>query len=173
MTNPVVEKNMSEFPKQQPYVVDVEKAPNYPALDEWDDYGLIGTNEIGVHWATAEPGDVVDWHTHAPDHYQLSITIEGKNRWYYKDNNDEVKSVDVEAGEALYLPGGAENKLEVLGDERHTHLSIVPQRYMMRMEYHMLKDYNLPSQSYDRALTIDNLRDKVVHMDKEAVRKVE
>jgi quercetin dioxygenase-like cupin family protein len=161
----VVEKDYDALPDQGPIKIKNDSAPDYEQ-ESWVN-GIAKTNGISVSWVKGEPGDVIEWHTHGPDYYQILVCLQGVNRWYYRDNNDEEQSIDVEAGETLFLPGGITNKEEVLGDEPHIHITIAPNLHMTRWEYHDPNEY--PPVNFKKALHYDDLRDKIVSMDEDAI----
>lgn len=167
----VVEKFYDALPTQQPYLIDSQKGPNYDDLEEWDDYGLVRTNDLLTLWARGDPGATIKWHSHAPDFYQVLVTIKGRCRWTYKDNDGEERFVEAGPGETIFLPGGCENKVEVVSDEEHVHLTIAPRLSMSRMEY-VVKDggYRRKTDfSKHAALVYDNINDRPVHVHEDAI----
>lgn len=167
----VVDKFYDALPRQQPYLIDSTEGPNYDDLEEWDDYGLVRTNDLLTLWARGDPGATIKWHSHAPDFYQVLVTIKGRCRWTYKDNDGNERSVEAGPGETLFLPGGCENKVEVVSDEEHVHLTIAPRLSMSRMEY-VVKEGGYQRKtdfSKHAALVYDNINDREVHVEKDAI----
>lgn len=163
----VVEKNYDSLPDQGPVKIDNELGPGYDVETEWDASGIARTDDVGVSLVAGDPGDVIDWHTHAPDFYQLLVCITGTNRWYYLDAEETEQHIDVEAGETLFLPGGITNKEEVIGDERHAHITITPRVWMDRWEYFDPDEY--PRDYFAGAFEYDSFNDTVLSIDDEAI----
>lgn len=113
----VFEKDYSNLPPQDAFKVTAKSTKTIPYEREIQVYTSIKTNDIVQNWITAEPGAVIDWHTHAPDMYQIHTIIEGECTWHYRDNDGETRSIVGREGEVVFLPPGAENKVEVTGDE--------------------------------------------------------
>lgn len=171
----VVDKFYDALPEQTPYVIDPKRGPKYTDLEEhgsdFDDWGIVRTNDISVSWTRADPGATVDWHSHGPDFYQIHVVLSGRIRWYYKDNDGEEQYTEAGPGEAVYLPGGAENKIEVVGDEEHEKIIITPRVHMARMEY-FLKDGGYRSESdfeHRGALVYDDANDREVAVEEDAI----
>ena len=107
------------LPKQQAFKV---HAPDAPTLvegvgtDLQTVHSVMLTNDMYVTWTTGEPGDSFPIHSHMPEMYQILTTIKGECVWYYKDNDGEEQSIEAGPGDVVYLPGGAENRVEVVGD---------------------------------------------------------
>jgi quercetin dioxygenase-like cupin family protein len=135
--NPVQEKDYSVLPKQQAFKV---HAPDAPTLvegvgtDLQTVHSVMLTNDMHVTWTTGEPGDSFPLHSHMPEMYQILTTIKGECIWYYKDNDDEEQSIKAGPGDVVYLPGGAENRVEVVGDEEHIHIGSYPRVRVPRVE---------------------------------------
>jgi quercetin dioxygenase-like cupin family protein len=64
-----------------------------------------------------QPGMEVRPHRHEPD--QIAVVLSGRMRFHV---DDEV--FDLEAGDALLVPGGAEHAGEVVGDEPVLNLDV-------------------------------------------------
>lgn len=175
----VVDKYYDELPDQIPYLIDPKAGPKYHDLEEhghsFDDWGVVRTNDICVTWSRADPGSVLDWHSHAPDFYQIHVVLKGRIRWYYKDNEGEKQHVEAGPGEVLYLPGGSENKIEVVGDEEHEKILINPRVRMSRLEY-FIKEGGYRRQTdfgHEGALVYDNDNDREVDVTEDAIVNLE
>lgn len=175
----VVSKYYDELPSQVPYVIDPKSGTYYEELgergDNFDDWKIVRTSDLGVAWTRADPGAEVDWHSHAPDFYQIHVVLKGTIRWYYKDNDGEERYVEASEGEAVYLPGGSENKIEVVGDEEHEKIVITPQLHLTRMEYALKEGGYRRKSAYSReaALVYDNVNDREVHVEEDAIVNLE
>lgn len=167
----VVDKFYDALPRQQPYLIDSTSGPNYDDLEEWDDYGLVRTNDLLTLWARGDPGATIKWHSHAPDFYQVLVTIKGRCRWTYKDNDGEERSIEAGPGETIFLPGGCENKVEVVSDEEHVHLTIAPRLSMSRMEYVVREGGYRRKTDFSKhaALVYDNINDREIHIEEDAI----
>lgn len=165
-----MEKNYGVLPQQRPLKVSLDESP---VLDEAADTGddeipmeirpTILTNDVITTWTQGEPGAVVPWHSHSPEMYQVLVNIEGRCVWEYKDNSGEVQSIEGGPGEIIYLPAGAENRVQVVGDEKHTHIGILKRPRVPRIE-HLIGDtaglYD-PTE-FPAALVMDDMNDRVV-----------
>lgn len=175
----VVDKYYDELPDQIPYLIDPKKGPTYDDLKEhghsFDDWGVVRTNDISVTWGRADPGATLDWHSHAPDFYQIHVVLKGRIRWYYKDNEGEEQFIEAGPGQAVYLPGGSENKIEVVGDEEHEKILINPRLNMNRLEY-FIKDGGYRRETdfgNEAALVYDENNDIEVDITEEAIINLE
>jgi hypothetical protein len=105
--------------------------------------------------------------------YQILVTLEGQRRFHWKDNEGNAKSIDAGPGDVVYLPGGAENKMEVIGDEPHTLLGIYPKTPVTRVEQlvgeHREQGIYDPKEDIPVGLWYDNVRDEVVQKDDRVV----
>lgn len=130
---------------------------------------VMASMDFNLTWTTGEPGDVIPWHTHVPSIYQMLVNTEGRCVWYYKDNDGEERSIEAGPGDVIYLPGGAANKVEVVGDEPHTHMGIYPKTPIPRVEQQLGMGGNVyDPKSVNYGLWYDNVRDEVVTMDESA-----
>jgi len=89
-------------------------------------HSAMMTNDIYMTWTTGQPGTSCRGTPTCPRCTRSSTTIKGECIWHYKDNDGEKRSIKAGPGDILYLPGGAENKVEVVGDEEHPH-RLVPE----------------------------------------------
>ena len=175
----VARKDYSVLPTQQAYKVNALDVPPVHELGQSDSQSIqhirpvMMTNDFHLTWTTGEPGDVVPWHTHMPSVYQALITTQGQCVWHYKDNDGEDKSIRAGPGDVVYLPGGAENYLEVVGDEPHTHIGVYPKTPVTRVEQlvgeHREEGTYDPKEKIPVGLWYDNVRDEVVQKHDSAV----
>lgn len=173
------ERNFEYFAKQEGFKIDPERLdfdayklhPEEATGPQRDSVRAFGSNDFHVSWAHADPGVVWPRHTHSPGHYQLAIVISGEAIWYYIGNDGSEHSVTVSAGELLYLPPGAHNKIEVVGDEQYTVAIIERENGIQRIEQ-IVDD---PDTVYDPwndpewGLWLDTLRGDVHEIDENAV----
>lgn len=171
-----VEKNYWALPKQRPFKISAERSPLVAEAGEEEDappmeiHSTVLTNDLITTWTTGEPGATIPWHSHSPEMYQILFNISGRCVWHYKDNDGEVQSVEGGPGEIVYLPAGAENKVEVVGDEHHLHIGVLKRPRVPRLE-HLVGDTAgiYDPREFPAALVYDDMNDEVVRMDEDAV----
>lgn len=157
----MIDIDYSVLPCQQPYRISIADTPS-------KDIGLqskhlVWTNDLQLVWAEAEPGISVDWHTHMPGLYQVYVNLEGRMRWEYKDNDGAFQSIEAGPGEAIFIPRGFQNRLEILGNEYHRHIGIFPHAPIGRVEHFLTGgDYNTRDRAHEVGLWYDTVRDEVV-----------
>jgi quercetin dioxygenase-like cupin family protein len=134
----VAEKDYSVLPEQRAFKI---HAPDAPSLAEGetengvDLRSVLFTNDLMTVYTEASPGEEIPWHSHMPDMYQVLINIEGRRVWHYKDNEGEERSVEAGPGDVVLLPGGAENRVEILDDGPHKLLGVFPRLRVPRVEH--------------------------------------
>jgi len=165
-----IAKNYGVLPEQQPFKIKVEDSPLIAEAASVGDHetameirSTILTNDIITTWTEGDPGAIIPWHSHSPEMYQILVNIEGRCVWKYRDNDGEVQSIEGGPGELIYLPAGAENRVEVVGDERHMHLGILKRPRVPRIE-HLIGDtrHLYDPKKFPAALVIDDMNDRVV-----------
>lgn len=109
-------------------VEDVGGIDLYEEMDDADELGeadehppdftahLFRSNDFNISYMESEPGGVLDWHTHSPHMYQINMPVEGRVEISYRDEDDEVHTVEAGPEEMVYLPPGAHNKVKAVGD---------------------------------------------------------
>ena len=165
----VYDIDYSALPEQRPYKIDATQAPVIKEAGKADDEkpatirSVALTNNLITTWTTGEPGSVIPWHSHSPEMYQILFNIEGECVWHYKDNDGETQSIHGGPGEAIYLPAGAENKVEAVGDEHHTHIGVLKRPRVPRLE-HLLGDTDglYDHSEFPAAFVYDDMNDKLV-----------
>lgn len=174
--------NFANLPPQQGYKIDYRKLQSYDLHpDGVESYDLgegqpmmdvlsrpLGTNDFHISYIEGEPGSAIPWHTHTPIMQQAYIPIAGRVRVSYKDNDGEVHSTEAEQGEMAYLPAGAHNKIEAVGEERLEMLVVERETLVGRVEQ-LLEDgsegvYD-PQEDPTYGLEIDSLRGEALHVD--------
>lgn len=128
----MVEINFENLPAPRGFVIDVGEADlwNYREKESEDDEptqlkSLFGSDSFQVVYLEMPPGEVLPWHTHEPHTAQLYWILEGTILTKFKDNDGEVHSVEAsgEDEELVYIPAGAHNEQENVGDETARFLS--------------------------------------------------
>jgi quercetin dioxygenase-like cupin family protein len=109
---------------------DVEGVDLYEDAEDIDEVGEEGesppeftshifrSNDFNLSYMEAEPGQVLDWHTHTPHMYQINMPITGRVEISYEDEDGEIRSTEAGPEEMVYLPPGAKNKVKAIGDEQ-------------------------------------------------------
>ena len=177
--------NFKNLPPQEGFKIDYRKLGGYDLHpDGVEGYDLsgdepmmdiatrpLGTNEFHISYTDGEPGAAIPWHTHTPNMHQTYIPLEGEVRVNYKDNDGEVCSTEAEPGEMVYLPAGAHNKIEVIGDTRLRMLVVERETLITRVEHLVGEAKGLydPKNDPEYGLEIDSLRGEVIQQDDEAV----
>lgn len=103
--------------------------------------------------------------------HQILVNVDGRCKWHYKDNDGNLVSIEGGPGDIVYLPG-AENRVEVVGDESHTHVGFLKRPRVHRIE-HLLggsDDLYDPKDS-PAAFVYDDMNDRLVHPIDNAVSK--
>ena len=169
----VVWKDYSRLPEQRAFKIDVHESPIYDVgNEELTVHSPIQTDDISIIWSESAPGGSLDWHSHSPDFYQILMTIQGECEYHYKDNSGETQTVRAGPGDIVYLPGGAENKREVVGDEEHLQIGALKRTRLGRMEYLLEKGYDSGTVKTPKAFVYDNMNDEIVHIDQNAVTEI-
>lgn len=179
----MTELDFGGFPPQEGFVVDYEEMTGHSKLGQAPgEPGVsvarpIGTNDLHISYGVGEAGATAPWHTHAPGMYQCILPLEGRVKYWYKDNDGDDHSAVVGPGQMLYLPNGAHNKAEHVDDAR---VLVVECRetYNARVD-HMLAEPTgdgAPGEVYDPSdnrwgVWYDNLRGVVHEMDEDVVRR--
>lgn len=129
-------------------------------------------NEFDLGYVEANPGETIAWHNHAPNLYQLYIPLQGRVRMSYLNSEGEERVGEAEPGELLYLPPGATNRVEAIGDETLKILAVERgvgvKRVDQILEEYADDEYD-PFTDPDTALSIDTLRGEVRELNEEAV----
>lgn len=164
----------SALPRQRAYSVDIDACPLFGDPSGGEDWSQqfkvpMQTSDLTVAWSTGEPGDVVDWHTHMPTVYEILVPLRGRAIWHFRDNDGAEKRIEAGQGEMVYLPAGAENKMEVVGDEPLELLSIFPNESITRVGQLLGGVDRVDPEGRSIGLWFDDRRDEVVSKRDEAV----
>jgi hypothetical protein len=120
----VASKDYDALPLQRTRKVSIERTPFIDTGFETR-FPFVTEDYFFAH-STGYPGDTIDWHSHDPSMYQIMIGVKGTLRIHYVSSAGDARTMDVEPRDFVYLPGGLENKLEVIGDVKHTNVRIQP-----------------------------------------------
>lgn len=173
--------NYQNLPKQQGYVIDISKL-DFESYDLHPDQDIktpnavraFGSNDFHIGWnRDCEPGTIIPWHAHTPSQYQVGIVLKGKIKWSYKDNDGEEHSVVFGEDEIAYLPAGAVNQVEVVGDEPADFLFIEKETGVPRLE-HLVGESDSAYDPWEDpvwGLWLDNYRGEVWEIDEDAVKE--
>lgn len=174
-----VEKNYWALPEQRAFAVDTSKSPVVAEASEAGQDGdgdpmtirsTVLTNDAITTWTSGGPGATIPWHSHSPEMYQILVNVEGRCVWHYKDNEGNERSIEGGPGDVIYLPCGAENKVEVVGDEHHSHVGFLKRPRVPRIEHLYGETDDLyDHREFPAALVYDDMNDSVVRMDEDAV----
>lgn len=129
---------------------------------------LFKTNELVLFYFEIDPSGMIDWHTHVPDMDEITMCLQGRAEYTLERGDGSHQTIEVGPMECAYLPGGARNKIETVGDRTHAGIVVHKSTSVARLEN--LEDFT-PSDSsgWPIALWIDRLRDEIVDKDNCAV----
>lgn len=159
----------THLPEQKMYKIRAEKASSVEQVEgEVRTRPLFTTNELVLLYFEIEPSGMIDWHTHVPDMDEVSMGLEGRARYTLEREDGSYQSIEIGPMEFAYMPGGARNKIEAVGDQTHKGIVVHKSTSVARLEN--LEDF-MPADGDDwpMALWIDRLRDEVVAKDEDAV----
>lgn len=128
----MVEPNYENLPAPMGFTIDVNELDlwNENPGDQEGDGAQLGyafrSDSMDVVYGEMSPGTKLPWHTHEPHTSQLYWILEGTLKTNYKDNEGRSHSVTASADEQrlVFLPAGAHNQLESVGDSVLRFLSI-------------------------------------------------
>jgi len=166
--------NYASLPEQRAYTVDIDECK------EFLEGTLTGrlparTNEMILAVGEGEPGDETGWHTHMPDVDQFVAPLSGQLRVTLEQPDETDQVVEVGPGEVLYLPGGARHTMEVVGEDWHRSLVILPSASVTTTsdlsadETAEQTDELSSDASSPVGLWVDRMRDELVVRDETAV----
>lgn len=128
----MIELNYENLPAPMGFTIDVNE------VDLWD-YNqdaepgegpqlayAFRSDSLDVIYGEMPSGTKLPWHTHEPHTSQLYWVLEGTLRTNYKDENGEQHTVEASADDErlIFLPAGAHNQLESVGDSTLRFLSM-------------------------------------------------
>ncbi len=157
----------THLPEQKMFKVCAEDASSVEQVEgEVRTRPLFTTNELVLLYFEMEPSGMIDWHTHVPDMDEVSMGLEGRARYTLERADGSHQSIEIGPMEFAYLPGGARNKIEAVGDRPHKGIVVHKSTSVARLE--SLED-STEGSDWPMALWIDRLRDEVVTKDEDAV----
>jgi mannose-6-phosphate isomerase-like protein (cupin superfamily) len=131
---PDVEPNFENLPAPMGFAVAINELDTFdywPDADEREQdspqlAAAMRAGTVDIVFVEMPVGTVLPWHTHEPHTSQIYWVLNGELRTNYKDNDGEKHSIEVSAEDQklVYLPAGAHNQLESIGDETLRVLSI-------------------------------------------------
>jgi len=161
------ELDYSHLPGQTAYRIAVADAECF-SYQDIRSFPLVITNELKVLYFEMTPSGVMDWHTHSPQLDQINMCLQGRARLTQgrKDGSEQV--LEFGERELVYIPAGARHKMEVVGDEEFTGLSVYQSEPVARLElFEEFGSYNVDE--WPTALWVDRKRDEIVKMNEDAV----
>lgn len=177
--------NYQNLPPQKGYKIDVRELeaftvhpedgrdPDEPKPPKFLSRAF-GSNEFHITYIEAEPGEMLPWHTHTPIMQQIYMPLKGRVRISYKDNDGEEHHVEGGPYELIYLPPGAHNQIEAVGDE-DLHMQVIERETLITRVEHLIDDDTGVDDVYDPkedpkyGLEIDTLRGRVLEIQDQAV----
>ncbi|MFC7189987.1 cupin domain-containing protein [Halocatena marina] len=159
----------AHLPEQKMYKVRAEEASSVEQVEgQVRAYPLFTTNDLVLLYFEMGPSGMIDWHTHVPNMDEVSMCLEGRARYTLEREDGSHQTIEVGPMEFVYLPGGARNKIETVGEQVHKGMVIHRPVSVARLEN--LEDFT-PSDGDDwpMALWIDRKRDEVLEKDEDAV----
>lgn len=130
----MVEPNYQNLPAPQGYVIDLEKMELWDYRSKSDDPDepaprlnlAFNTPTMDIWLVEIPSGLMLPWHTHEPHTSQVYWLLQGEIKVNYKDSKGEPHSYVGKANdeELIFLPAGAHNQIESVGDETLRFLSI-------------------------------------------------
>lgn len=181
------EINREFMPPQEGFTIDLSNLDGFAANPNSDDYETeegempqpsfmtraFGSNDIHITYLEMEPGEGIPWHTHAQDMYQVYTILKGTFRVSFKDKDGEIHTAEVSAedNKLIYLPPGAHNRVESVGDDTLHLLSMKKETRITRVDYLVgdADDAYDPWSDPAYGLEIDTMRGKVLQRQDDAV----
>lgn len=176
--------DFTSLPKQQGYTIDIEELENFELHPDADEYEhseedtpepklsarMFEGNEVKAAWIEADPGEAIPWHTHDPDQYQLLFPFQGRVKVSYIDNDGSEHETEAEAMTMVYLPSGAHNRIEAVGEESLKLLAIERKTAVSRVEQVIAEVPGVyDEKDASSALNLDTLRGVVHDIDEDVV----
>lgn len=180
----MVDINYQNLPPQEGYKIDVRKLEGFTVHPgNPPDEGptpprflgrAFGSNDFHITYIEMEPGEMLPWHTHTPIMQQIYMPLKGRVKVSYVDNDGDEHDVEGGPYELIYLPPGAHNQIECVGDE-DLHMQVVERETLITRVEHLINDNTDADDVYDPkndpkyGLEIDTLRGRVLEMQEGAV----
>jgi mannose-6-phosphate isomerase-like protein (cupin superfamily) len=156
----------THLPEQTMYRVQTADAEGADADDVRHRPQTIRTNEFRCLYFELGPDEQIDWHTHVPDLDEVNLCLEGRAKYTLEREDGSHQTLEIGPMEFVYVPGGARNKIEVVGDRPHRSLSVATFGSVARLE--ALEDASgtagaaTEQTEWPDSLFVDRKRDEVV-----------
>ncbi|WP_092701824.1 cupin domain-containing protein [Halovenus aranensis] len=159
------ERAFAHLPEQTMYKIQTARAKGADADDVAHPPQTIRTNEFRCLYFELHPDEQLDWHTHTPGLDEVNLCLAGRAKYTMEREDGCHQTLVIEPMEFVYVPGGARNKIEVVGDQTHRSLSVARAVSVARLEAlegsDAEDDVSGDSESTD-SLFVDRKRDEVV-----------
>ncbi len=156
----------THLPEQMMYKIQTADAEGADTDDVQHPPQTIRTNEIRCLYFELKPDEKIDWHTHVPDLDEVNLCLEGRAKYTMEREDGSHQTLEIGPMEFVYVPGGARNKIEVVGDQPHKSLSVAKFDSVARLE--ALEDASgtegaaTEQTEWPDSLFVDRKRDEVV-----------
>jgi mannose-6-phosphate isomerase-like protein (cupin superfamily) len=156
----------THLPEQMMYKIQTADAEDADTDDVRHPPQTIRTNEFRCLYFELKPDEKIDWHTHVPDLDEVNLCLEGRAKYTMEREDGSHQTLEIGPMEFVYVPGGARNKIEVVGDHPHKSLSVAKFDSVARLE--ALEDASgtegaaTEQTEWPDSLFVDRKRDEVV-----------
>lgn len=161
------QRNYQVLPDQLAYRILIDEVDHFD-LNTTQAYPLIFTTDFKCFLLEGSPGDRIEWHRHMPNVDEVIIVLEGQLKCSLRQE-DGMQDIEIYPDELLYLPGGAEHELEVIGEVDHRSFVVFPSTRVDREELLQAGDHPYDPDDRPVALWVDRERNDVVAIDEDAV----
>ncbi|MDZ5812901.1 hypothetical protein U4E84_16295 [Halorubrum sp. AD140] len=163
----------THLPEQTMYKIQTAGAEGADADDIQHPPQTIRTNELRCLYFELEPDETIDWHTHVPDLDEVNLCLEGRAKYTLEREDGSYQTLEIGPMEFVYVPGGARNKIEVVGDQTHRSLSVAKSVSVARLEALEGKTEQAAPGDTDwpDSLFVDRKRDEIVAKNENLVSK--
>ncbi|WP_267162848.1 cupin domain-containing protein [Halovenus salina] len=161
----------SQLPEQTMYKIQTAQADGADADDVAHPPQTIRTNELRCLYFELRPDEKLDWHTHTPGLDEVNLCLDGRAKYTLEREDGSHQTLVVEPMEFVYVPGGARNKIEVVGDQTHRSLSVARAASVARLEALDGSDGDEGTREteWTDSLFVDRKRDEVVAKNEDLV----
>jgi mannose-6-phosphate isomerase-like protein (cupin superfamily) len=161
----------THLPEQTMYKIQTADAAGADADDVGHPPQTIRTNEFRCLYFELGPDEQIGWHTHVPDLDEVNLCLEGRARYTLEREDGSHQTLEIGPMEFVYVPGGARNKIEVVGDQPHKSLSVAQFGSVARLEAleGPSEEAGDETAEWPDSLFVDRKRDEVVAKNDELV----
>lgn len=161
----------TNLPEQMMYKIQTAGAEGADADDIHHPPQTIRTNEFRCLYFELEPDETIDWHTHVPDLDEVNLCLEGRAKYTLEREDGSYQTLKIGPMEFVYVPGGARNEIEVVGDQTHRSLSVAKFVSVARLEALEGKPEHAAPEDTDwpDSLFVDRKRNEVVAKNEDLV----